>query len=853
MPGCKWNPEWQRKYSWACPVKGNPQRAFCSVCDSDFSCDHGSAELKRHDGNIKHKNNVERRKVVDAAGTRSISITESFKKAEAISSEQKKIKDAALIAEASISNLIATHNVPRSLINCLAELLPVIIPDSQIVKQMSLHHHKAFYTLTFGTAQHVKKKLVSQLQQWPFSINYDESVKGKASQLELNVSYRDDKNRICRAHLVTVDMVVSLTGENISKAVFSAMDTLGIPYKNKLVCERTDGCSVMLGIHAGCHVFNKRVVPQLPDLGGCSCHDACNCLKVGMKAMNKDLPNLWKALYPCLEKASVKKSIHYKEVCEELGMIYKHAPKYLEVRFRYTILLAKWCEENDQSIYQYFKEIADRYQTSKVLPSENEATVIQIYLGDYIKTRLCHQFLIEVGEPFLAFIEFFESRSVRAHLLQPKMALLLNQHFAMFLKQANRDKMTPRRLLQVDYKDPNMQLSKKDICVGRRVRSFIKKMGLSCDSLELSEFFQDVINFYHASSERVVKYFKTPLSNRFLSSLTVIDPKCREQMDLSEQRERWSYLGRQLTHVITDEELGKILMEELPAYQMLEPCKEGVGVDEWWAEVAEVTIGGEKQFLHLSNFALALSTVPNSSSEVERDYSDMEAIFANSKAHGTGQELLEAKMTVKSAMKNEAANCARCIAAKEERKEKTMATEKVAQKVKCDHCHCKFFKVDNELLADLRDHQPFKRSKESDLKKAAENVKTKKNLEDLELKRKEEDLRNLNREVHEMKKRFLEAKVKAVKQKEDVLKVKAPKKRIAIEKVESDNRKKKKLAFLLPESEVLDREGNKFTEEDKQKETDKGAAVMLGLANKARVLNKENGKVAKKKKDNLID
>ena len=105
MPGCKWKPEWQRKYSWALPVKGNPQRVFCSVCNSDFCCNHGSAELKRHEENNKHKNNLERRKVVDAAGTRSLSITDSFKKAEAISSEQKKIKDAALIAEASISNL----------------------------------------------------------------------------------------------------------------------------------------------------------------------------------------------------------------------------------------------------------------------------------------------------------------------------------------------------------------------------------------------------------------------------------------------------------------------------------------------------------------------------------------------------------------------------------------------------------------------------------------------------------------------------------------------------------------------------------------------------------------------------
>ena len=87
--------------------------------------------------------------------------------------------------------------------------------------------------------------------------------------------------------------------------------------------------------------------------------------------------------------------------------------------------------------------------------------------------------------------------------------------------------------------------------------------------------------------------------------------------------------------------------------------------------------------------------------------------------------------------------------------------------------------MDEELLANLRDHQPFKKSKESDLKKAAENVKAKKNLEDMKCKREEEDLRNLNREVHEMKKRFLEARVKAVKQKEDVLKVKVPKKRVA--------------------------------------------------------------------------
>ena len=54
-----------------------------------------------------------------------------------------------------------------------------------------------------------------------------------------------------------------------------------------------------------------------------------------MKALNPKLASLWKATFPCLEKASVKKTLHFKETCEELGLVYQHAPKYLEVRFRW--------------------------------------------------------------------------------------------------------------------------------------------------------------------------------------------------------------------------------------------------------------------------------------------------------------------------------------------------------------------------------------------------------------------------------------------------------------------------------------------------------------------------------------
>ena len=151
---------------------------------------------------------------------------------------------------------------------------------------------------------------------------------------------------------------------------------------------------------------------------------------------------------------------------------------------------------------------------SGTLPSENETTVIKVYLGNYIITRLSHQFLIEVGAPFIDFLEFFESRAVRGHLIFPKMALLLHQLFSQFLKPGDWDTASPRRLLNVDYKDPEMQLSRGEVVVGHRVNKFLKEAGLTYKSMELDEFYEGVTKFYHKVSEKLTKYFRTPLTSR---------------------------------------------------------------------------------------------------------------------------------------------------------------------------------------------------------------------------------------------------------------------------------------------------------------------------------------------------
>ena len=293
-------------------------------------------------------------------------------------------------------------------------------------------------------------------------------------------------------------------------------------------------------------------------------------------------------------------------------------------------------------------------------------------------------------------------------------------------------------------------------------------------------------------------------------------------MGIQDQKDNWIILGKQLNHNVTEDELVRLLTVELPDYQFLEAAEsEGIDVDLWWAQVAAATLGGERKFPILSRLALALCTICNSSSEVERDFSDMEAVFADARANATGQKLLEAKMTVKSAVKQESKNCARCQASKEESKRRALAGERLPRE-QCKHCHCSFLEVDEELLADLRNCGPHQRCEISEKKDAVEDKSKEKMSEEDKKKSKEEYETLLKKETILMKQRYLKEKKKAVEKEEKRKtaeteeKNKAAEKegkkkqgksgggtkRVAIEKLASDDKKKKKLSFLI------DTEGN---------------------------------------------
>ena len=63
-----------------------------------------------------------------------------------------------------------------------------------------------------------------------------------------------------------------------------------------------------------------------------------------------------------------------------------------------------------------------------------------------------------------------------------------------------------------------------------------------------------------------------------VDDLTVIDPMNRQNMGIQDQKDKWNILGKQLNHIITEDELVRLLTVELPDSQFLEECCVGEGL-----------------------------------------------------------------------------------------------------------------------------------------------------------------------------------------------------------------------------------------------------------------------------------
>ena len=115
--------------------------------------------------------------------------------------------------------------------------------------------------------------------------------------------------------------------------------------------------------------------------------------------------------------------------------------------------------------------------------------------------------------------------------------------------------------------------------------------------------------------------------------------------------------------------------------------------EDFWKAVSELTEGdGWMKFPLLPRFVMAMATVFNSNSEIERAFSVQTDIHRNPKRNLMLQETLEAHMQIHFGVEGQATkeNCEKCLA------------YKLSQNKAPQHCHCAVAAISNDMVKDVK-------------------------------------------------------------------------------------------------------------------------------------------------------
>lgn len=203
----------------------------------------------------------------------------------------------------------------------------------------------------------------------------------------------------------------------------------------------------------------------------------------------------------------------------------------------------------------------------------------------------------------------------------------------------------------------------------------------------------------------------------------------------------WAYIGKKFTNVIKPNQLPDILdqVAQMKVQKKVREATNELTPTLFFFELSKV----DNKYLLVSKLALALLTAHNSSSSAERDISQMNSILADPRTRCTKQLRLQTRLKMRSSTHNLRLKCEDCKQVKlqkwqrknetdtnetsDEEEEEEEEQEKVIKGEKSSHCH--LFEVDEELMAKMKNGQPWQRYKDDLKKKRDEEIIEKRIME----------------------------------------------------------------------------------------------------------------------------
>ena len=811
--------EWTKNFvdgycvgTWLTSDPTNTMKARCLLCPPrnaeshrTFSIAEGWTAIPQHSKTAGHQqcfmqSMEDPDRIIPA---RQLSIHQAVKNQEEISEADRKRSHQLQKSQLIWSNAVHFHGLPSTFFDCSAELFPRMFPDSKLAADWGkksgsgMHRTKGDYVATHGIFPQNREALIKNLQNGFFSLNFDESSVLEKSQLDINVSYLVDF-QVRKQNFSTVSLEGGTTAQELVDAVTNELERNLVPIKN-VVFVTTDGCSTMIGEENGVHALFRKILPHLPSWGGCVAHDASNILKSAVPKLFPNLTKLYSSLRTYLSSGSLHRKRKYEDVCSDNGLVPKAIPKMLDVRFRVIVRLAKWMEEDERCIYLFIKQLEKALrEDSKKEPTDAEMTILQEYKGNYMELRLTNKFILDVSEPLINFLNYFESNEVRVHQQFAKIVDLVFNFLSKFLKNAGMEDeetvVTGKRILKVDFKNKKNHLEDEKIFLGTRVDNFLKEIGMKRNSVEIKAWMLKVRVFYQEVIAKMFKYFGPSLKSRTLRYLGVLSPLAAKNLPLDDSKLKWKYLAVEFPNIIESSQVDS-LVDEVVKLKTLQGIDEEMDPDEFFKELANVKdMNGNKEFKLIIKLGSALLTGHNSSSNAERDFSIMNGLAADPRKNLTSQLRLNTRLSIKSTVHNMKHSCMECINLKKENKKRTDLGETIKSS---SHCHCPKWTPSDQLISEVSSGKPYQKFKVEEKEKQDSSKAQALAFSEVRAKDTEVQKRDIEIEVQKFKRNVAQkANQKSVVEEGASIDAEE-KKRKKKDKEEKAAEKRKKLSFIL--------------------------------------------------------
>lgn len=602
---------------WLEEIPENPYNCRCKACNCQLTC--GKSELLKHAKGKKHQEKV---KLIASNSNLLRTFVETIQIDENRKAQQFELRLSAFFAE---------HNVAFQVIDHLVPLLKEILPDSEILKNVTLGRQKCTNIIKNVLAPTLNEDLVKILRVTKFSILIDESTDITSNKtMCVVVRYVNPDNGEVATKLLELLKLnpIDCSAEELYKAFKGLLEKYDIPITN-VIGMASDGASVMVGIQ---NSFASRLLKDCnkATVIKCMCHTSAIIANKACMQLPRAPEELLRQIYTYLS-GSAKRCSQLEEMQEFFNTGKK---KILRVAGTRWLSLQRCVErvlENWEVLKGYFRVavVDDKLKSAEVILKELENLCTKAYLI----------FLKYVLNYFNSINALFQSKKPLVHELYSESKKLFFKLGQNFIKP---DKLT----LSVNTRCPHNYLPIEEIYLGNECNEVLLEIS---DSSAVKQIKLDCLNFYITSLEEMQNRLPINQNDNIFQSFEFLKP----EIALNKDRQIRNINFKLLTHHfgMNSLESDGIREEWNTIALLLDEKKTNLiqeSMEQFWYSVSKMKDFDEKLlFPNLSKLSKLVITLPHANADSERIFSVVTDIRTK-KRNKIGHEALEAICIIRS-------------------------------------------------------------------------------------------------------------------------------------------------------------------------------------------------------------